>query len=566
MIVLGLNAFGHDAAVVLLVDGRVVFASSEERHDRVRHSAAFPRGALQAALASAGVSAGDVDVVAFPWARGMALGHKVLHVLSGLPGTLAFLRERPADDLPGRVGYLLSMGSLARCLAAEGVRAPLVRVPHHLAHAASARLALPGGRGAVLTADGMGEWTTAAAWDARAKGLRELARAVYPHSLGKAYSAVTQWLGFRPESDEGKTMGLSAYGAPESPSARFVRGLVAADPRRLFRVDLEAFGYPRGHAALYGEPFLGALGPPRPPGAEPRPLDADVARGIQDGVEEAVLAAARRLLQRTAAADLALAGGLFLNCALNGRLLRSLGVPVHPFPVAGDAGAAWGAAAWVWERRAGRPAEPLRTLFLGHDLTPAEAEAALQGGGARPADLPAAVADRVAAGMLVGVARGRAEFGPRALGARSILASPRSEAIRDRVNARKGREAWRPLAPVVLEEDRALFRDLVPSPWMILTFEATGEARRRIPGAVHADGSARVQTVGRSDDPLLAAVIRALAARGEPPAVLNTSFNRRGEPIVDTAAEALTSARAMGLDAVVLGDRLLDLGPPPAAP
>ncbi len=557
MIVLGLNAFGHDAAAVLLVDGEVRFAASEERYDRRRHSAAFPSRAVAAALRSAGVDLGDVDVVAFPWTRGMARARKALWVLRGLPRSLTFLSERPEEGVPGRRAYLAAMRGLAARLSAEGLRAPLVRVPHHLAHAVSATLDLGGRRGAVLTADGMGEWTTAAAFGVDGGTPRALRRATYPHSAGKAYAAVTSWLGFRPEADEGKTMGLAAYGDPDHPAARFTRALLAHDPRTLVRVDTARFDYPRGRARLYGEAFLRRLGPPRPRDEEPTETHRAAARGIQDAIEAAFLDAARDLVLETRAEVLGLAGGLFLNCALNGHLARALDVEVRPFPVAGDAGAAWGAAAFAHRARTGREAAPLRTLRLGDAIDDQRARDALGVAAPRPADLALEVARLVAAGRLVGVARGRAELGPRALGGRSVLASPTTTASRDRLNAHKGREAWRPLAPVVAATDRAHFRGLTASPWMILTFPATDEGRRALPGAVHADGTARVQTVDDATEPFLAAVLRHLATLGQPPVVLNTSLNRRGEPIVNDAAEALAAARAMRLDALALGDYLV---------
>jgi len=567
VIVLGLNAFGHDAAAVLLVEGRTVFASSEERFDRVRHSAAFPAGALATALAHAGLEPGDVDRVAFPWTRAMGRGAKLRHFLRGLPRSLAYLSEPPDTLLPDRRGYLRAMRGLEARLRAEGFDAPLVRIPHHRAHAASAALALPEGRGAILTADGMGEWTTAATWASEAGGLTRFARAVYPHSPGKAYAAVTAWLGFRPESGEGKTMGLAAYGDPEAPGAAFARALLAPDAHGLLRVNRDAFGFPWGEARLYGDAFLETLGPPRSAEAEPRPGDADVALGIQEAVEAFALDASRRLLRTTGARDLGLAGGLFLNCAMNGHLLRALDVPVHPFPVAGDAGAAWGAAAEVHRLETGTLAEPLGTLRLGHGLTDAECRDVAQPLGAKHVEdteaLAQSLAELIEAGHVVAVARGRAEFGPRALGARSILASPRTRASRDRVNALKGREAWRPVAPIVLVEDRTWFENLVPSPHMILTFRGTPRALQEIEGVMHEDGTARVQTVGPEDDPFLRTLLEALEQRGEPAVVINTSLNRPGEPIVNTAAEAVAAAQAMGLDGMVIGDWLWDREPPP---
>lgn len=570
MRVLGLNAYGHDAAAVLLCDGDVVFAASEERFDRVRHSAAFPAGAIAAALAHAGLGPRDVDRVAVPWARGMARGRKALYVARHLPRSLAFLRERPDRDLPDRRAYLRAHRGLARTLAAHGIRAPLVRVAHHRAHAASARLVLRASDALVLTADGMGEWTTTALWHATGGRLACRARAAYPHSAGKVYAALTAWLGFRPEGDEGKTMGLAAYGDPAAPAARAVRAWLRPHRRRLLRVRLDAFGYPWGEARLYGAGLLAALGPPRDPGEALRPGDADAARGLQDAVFDVARAALEAGLARTGAREVGLAGGLFLNCALNGALARALPVPVRPFPVAGDAGAAWGAAAEV-SRRLGAPPAPLRTLALGRAIGAAEARAALGAGAGparEPADLARALAARLARGQVIGVARGRAEFGPRALGRRSVLAHPVLTARRDEVNRRKGREAWRPLAPVVRRGDTRWFRPQghppdLDSPWMILTYEATEEARARVPGVVHADGTARVQTVAPGDDDLLPLVLDALGALGEPEVLLNTSLNRPGEPIVDRAEEALAAARAMGLDALVLGPYFVDLPPAP---
>lgn len=565
MLILGLNAFGHDAAAVFLLDGRIAFAASEERFDRVRFSAGFPARAITAGLSHLRAAPADVDAVAFPWTKGMGRWRKALHLVSRLPRSLAFLREPPDALVGGRTAYLSAMASLERRLVERGIRAPVHRVPHHLAHAASAALVLPDATGAFVTADGMGEWTTATIGRVIGGVPTALAHANYPHSPGKAYSAVTSWLGFRAEADEGKTMGLAAYGDPGSRAAEFTRSLLRPDARTLLRADTSKFDFPWGRTRLYGEAFLRELGPARRDGEPLRAGDADAARGIQDAVEAFALAAARRVLAETGAGALGLAGGLFLNCAMNGRLARETPVPVHPFPVAGDAGAALGAAALVHRRATGMPAAPLSTLRLGTDVTAADAAATLAEGSDVVLDDPTLareVARRLARGELVGVCRGRAEFGPRALGGRSVLARADDPSVRDRLNDQKGRERWRPVAPVVREAELARwFEAPRPSPHMITTLRVNAAgASGPLRGAVHADGTARVQSVTADDEPFLAAVLAEGRALGLE-AILDTSLNRRGEPIVDTAPEALEAARAMGLDALVVADRVRDLRP-----
>lgn len=566
MHVLGINAFGHDAAAVLLADGVPIFASSEERYDRRRHSAAWPSGAIAGALAHAGVKPRDVGAIAVPWARHMARGRKLLHVLRGLPQTRAYFSD--AADATGteRRGYIAAMRSVERVAREAGFRCPVVRVPHHRSHAVSALLALPEAAPAlVLTADGMGEWATAGLWHWDGRILRALKRAVYPHSPGKTYAAVTQWLGFVPEAQEGKTMGLAAYGAAATPGAAFARSLLCFDPRRLVRVDRERLDFPFGSARLYGKAFLDTLGPPRPPDSEIRPGDADVAHGIQAATLAFATEALRFGLTIQPVEQLAVAGGLFLNCAVNGDLARAFPLHgFHAFPVAGDAGAAHGAAAWVAHTQFDAPLVPLQTLFLGHEITRQEADALVDANcvatRAHESDeLTERIVSALAAGAILGVARGRAEFGPRALGRRSVIALPTSTDVRDEVNRRKGREAWRPLAPMVRATDRRWFDGHAPDPYMIRTGVATEAAKAEVPGVVHADGTARVQSLDPGRHPLLHAVLDGLEARGLPPVLLNTSLNRRGEPIVNSAEEAYTAAAAMGLDALVLDARWIDL-------
>jgi carbamoyltransferase len=556
--ILGINAYSHDAGVALVVDGTLVFAAEEERYDRLKHSHAFPAGALRAALAHAGLAPGDVDLVAFCWRKDMARRQKALYVLRHLPRSLAFLRERP-ERLPPRMRYLRSVAHLERDLLASGVEAPVTYVEHHFAHAIQAHRFGPADEAALLTADGMGEWTAAAAWHVEHRGglPRLLAAQDYPHSLGKVYAAVTQHLGFRPDADEGKTMGLASYGRPTLKDA--FRALVRPHANRLYEVDLTAFAYRFGKTCMGGAPFAARFGPPRTPEGPIEARDEDLAHAAQAVLEDTVLGMARRLREQTGASHLGLAGGLFLNCVLNGRLAREAGFDsLFVFPAAGDAGAAVGAAAWV----AGLDRRSLRHAYLGD---PCEDAAVARALGDRPhrvaADPAAAAAEALDAGRIVGWFHGRMEFGPRALGARSILADPRGKGIKDRLNAEvKFREAFRPFAPAVLEEAAGdWFADALPSPFMLLAFTARDRARERIPGVVHVDGTARVQTVGRDDgQPAFRRLLEAFQARTGVPVVLNTSFNIRGEPIVRTPEEALACFDRTGMDLLVLGDRVVE--------
>ncbi|MHC5049540.1 MAG: carbamoyltransferase family protein [Planctomycetota bacterium] len=556
-VVLGLNAYSHDAGVALVVDGELVFAAEEERYDRLKHSHAFPAGAVRAALGHAGLEAGDVDAVAFCWRKDMARLKKALYVLRHLPRSLAFLRERP-ERLPPRLRYLRSVAHLAHDLRASGVRAPVTWVEHHFAHAVQAHRFGPADEAALLTADGMGEWTAAAAWQVERGGPpRLLGSQHYPHSLGKVYAAVTQHVGFRPDADEGKTMGLASYGRPALREA--FRRLVRPHEKKLYEVDLRAFAYPWGHTRMGGAPFTARFGPPRTPEGPIEARDEDLAYAAQAVLEDTVLGVARRLREQTGASHLGLAGGLFLNCVLNGRLAREAGFDsLFVFPAAGDAGAAAGAAAWV----AGMERRLLRHAYLGDPCDIAAVDRALAGRPWRVASDPAAAAaEALAAGRIVGWFNGRMEFGPRALGARSILADPRGQGIKDRLNAKvKFREAFRPFAPAVLEEVAGdWFADARPSPFMLLAFAATDRAREGIPGVVHVDGSARVQTVGRDDgQPLFRRLLEAFLARTGVPVVLNTSFNVRGEPIVRTPDQALACFDRTGMDLLVLGDRVVE--------
>jgi len=545
-VVLGINAYSHDAGAALFIDGKLVFAAEEERYDRVKHSAAFPHGAIVAACHHAGIHSSDIERVAFCWRRDMAIAQKALYVLKGFPGTLPFLLERP-EGLPGRVGYLQAIRALPRDVRAAGIDAPITYVAHHRAHAAQAYRFGSEERLDIFVADGMGEWETTTHWEVVKGMLVQRSADHYPNSLGKVYAAVTQHLGFRPESGEGKTMGLAPFGTD---ALEMQMQDVCGDVRN--------FGFSRGSTTMAGPRFEAIFGPPREPDAPITQHHKDIAYAVQAALELAIHTMVAFGQRKP---NLALAGGIFLNCALNGSLLHErIYESIYVFPAAGDAGAAAGAAAEVLELEP----QGIGHAYWGDGFDGAAIDRSLRERPFEVVEDPARVAaEALAAGQLVGWFSGRMEFGPRALGARSILADARIPDIQARINRTvKFREDFRPFAPAVLRE-RAddWFEGAVDSPFMLFTFPVRPERRAAIPGVVHVDGSARVQTVGRSDGhPAYRRLIECFDELTGTPIVLNTSFNVRGEPIVRTPDEALDIFDRAALDLLVLEDRVVRKG------
>src|SRR5688572_5542346 len=487
--VLGFNAT-HDAAAVLLRDGVPVIAVEEERLSRVKHHFGMPEKAVAACLAEGGIGIDGVDHVAFYMDAGLWLRFFGGYFLRGLPASLAYTKRKPAL-------WKSFLGVEGRFRRTFGYRGPFHMVEHHEAHAASAFWPSGFDEAAVLTVDGAGEKVTTLMGEMRPSGLVRHRQEVYPRSVGKVWEAVTDWLGFKPQSGEGKVMGLAAWGRP-AVRERF-REVLRPDGHGSFHVDLSWFEYHRGGVPLYGERFVQEFGPARAPDGPIEPRHEDIAFALQAATEEVVLHMARSLRERTGLRRIVMAGGCALNAPANYRVATEAGFDeVFIQPAAGDNGACLGAALTVHHSVVrGGPRWTMRNAFLGPSCDGPGAEEAVRSLGLpfeRPADLEAAAADLLAAGKVLGWARGRMEYGPRALGHRSILADPRTTAMFDRVNRRvKQREPFRPLAPVVRLEDLPLFVDRpVPSPWMLLTFPVKEGMRARIPAVVHADGSARM--------------------------------------------------------------------------
>ncbi|MFD4255829.1 carbamoyltransferase [Amycolatopsis thermoflava] len=534
MRILGINAVFHDPAAALVVDGRVVAAAEEERFTRRKHGKRpvpfatweLPEQAARWCLAEAGLEPGDLDAVGYSYDPDL-----VDHGLDGVDPGWEELRTTYARRAPNFLKTAL-----------PGLDPAKVRfVRHHVAHAASSGLAAPFGDAAVLVADGRGEATSYLAGEYRDGKLVELAAQRLPHSLGLRYEDLTEHLGFARSSDEYKVMALASYGKP-----RFRDQLceaIAASPDGGFRappVDLTRFA------------------PRREPGADFRPEHADLAASVQQRLEEVLLDLLRWLHARTGQSRLTMAGGIALNCVANTRLLAD-----GPFdeiwvqPAAGDAGTALGAALHL-AAELGEPAAPMPGADLGRGFTEAEIQQALDTARLRydrPDDLAATVAKALADDEIVAWFQGRAEFGPRALGHRSLLAHPGHRRNLERLNDVKGREQFRPVAPMVLaDRARELFeRGPVPSPHMLFVHDVRPEWRDRIPAVTHVDGTARIQTVDPASEPLVARMLGEFAARTGIPVVVNTSLNTAGRPMVDSPRDALECFGSSPIDLLAIG-------------
>ena len=523
MKVLGVNAVFHDPAAALVVDGEIVAAAEEERFSRRKHGkppVAFstwelPERSARWCLEHAGLSAADLDAVAYSYDP--ALAPPTSDVVDGLWEGLRTLYVRRAPRF------------LATAL--PGLRPDRVRfVPHHIAHAASAYAAAGWRDCAVLVLDGRGESASHLAGHVRGGRLEVLAAQRLPHSLGLVYEELTAHLGFHRASDEYKVMAMASYGRPRLLDA--------------LRTSMHTTGDGGFRALAPDWSALGADG-------------ADLAASVQRRLEEMLLELASWLHAQTGERRLAMAGGVALNCVANARLHRD-----GPFeevwiqPAAGDAGTALGAALHV-AAQAGDRVKPMRTAALGREWSEQELHGWLTGAGVafeRVEDVADVVAAALARDEIVAWFQGRSELGPRALGHRSLLADPRRAENTERLNDVKGREQFRPVAPMVLEERAAqIFSGRLPSPHMLFTHHVAPRWRARIPAVVHVDGSARIQTVSAAEEPLMARVLEGFEARTGVPVVVNTSLNTAGRPMVDDPRDALECFGSAPIDLLAIG-------------
>ena len=575
MKILGLTSFIHSSGAVMLSDGAVVAAADEERFTREKFTGRFPLQAIEFCLAQGGIHLDEVDWLAFYWNPWCGTLRRTYMMARHLPHSLAFFKKKAPGEpaIRGDFQSWWNMVNLARVTRrAFPDASPRFRsryVNHHLAHAASAYYVSPWDEALILSLDGTGEWTTTLMAKGTGRHIRRIRQFAYPHSLGVLYGAITQFLGYRIYEDEWKVMGLAAYGSPRQ--AESVRRLIHCRDGE-FRLDLNYFNFQYAdQGRWFGPRFVELFGPPRAP-EEPIETErfADLAASFQLVTEEVGLFLVRQLLQAGGGCKrLCLAGGVALNAVLNGKILAETDVDdLFVQPAAGDAGAALGAALYVHhEILNGRRSPPLRDVYLGPDYDERRIIAALPSQGVvaeKREDIEKRAAGLLVEGKIVGWFQGRMEYGPRALGNRSILADPRSARMKETLNAKvKFREAFRPFAPAILAERVGEYFERRGSfPFMTVVLPIKPEKRGRIPAVVHHDGTGRLQTVEREVNPRFHGLIQEFERLTGVPVVLNTSFNLQGEPIVCTPEDAVSTFLRSGLDALVLGNYLCSKAKP----
>jgi carbamoyltransferase len=589
MRILGISAFYHDSAAALVEDGRVVAAAQEERFTRKKHDASFPSNAISYCLEAAGTSLSDIDHTAF-YDKPFLKFERLLETYIALAphGFRSFQMA-----IPLWLKEKLFQKNLLRKKLKEFDEdfdpGKLLFTEHHLSHAASAFFPSPFEKAAVLTMDGVGEWATTSAAIGEGNALEIFQEIHFPHSLGLLYSAATYYTGFKVNSGEYKVMGLAPYGEPKY-AKLMLDNLVDLKPDGSFRLDMSYFDYCTG-LTMTNERFEKLFGAPvRGSDQLLTPFHMDVAASIQAVLEEAVLRLTRSLAGRTGARNLCLAGGVALNCVANGKVLRDGKFEsIWIQPAAGDAGGAVGAALAAYHQFKGQPrsvavGDGMAGAFLGPEFSQAEIERRLSAAGAHFSilsedEMIAQTAKALSDQLAVGWFQGRMEFGPRSLGARSILGDPRSAAMQKNLNLKvKYRESFRPFAPAVLREDVAAWFELdCDSPYMLIVagvredkrramsveqqalfgIDKLNIARSEIPAVTHVDYSARIQTVSAVTNPLFHRLLTQFKALTGCPVVVNTSFNVRGEPIVCTPQDAFRCFMGNELDLLVIGNCLL---------
>jgi carbamoyltransferase len=564
--VLGLSCFYHDSAAALLRDGVVIAACQEERLSRKRHDSAFPANAVKYVLKEACIGPEQLDAVGFYDKPLLKFERMLSTYVATFPRSFNSFRKA----MPLWIHEKLWMPSIIR-KELRPYKGPILFAEHHMSHAASCFLVSPFEEAAILTVDGVGEWATASFGVGRGTDITLFKEIRFPHSLGLLYSAFTYYLGFKVNSAEYKVMGLAPYGKPVH-FDRIMSDMVHLNEDGSFKLNMKYFAYDYGLTMTNGafSEFFG--GPPRKPESWMTEREFDIAASVQKVCEEVVLKMVRYIHRETGLTNLCMAGGVALNCVANGRVIRE--TPIKELfvqPAAGDAGGAVGVAHYLYNTIEKEPrGKPWAHAYLGPEYKDDQIAQYLAAHDiphrrlARP-ELLSETARLLAEGNVIGWYQGRMEFGPRALGGRSILADPRDPNMRDTLNQKiKFREGFRPFAPSVLADKAAEWFDIdCESPYMLLVAQVR-EGKRVIPSVTHVDNSARLQTVTREQNALYYDLIAEFDKLTGVPIIINTSFNVRGEPIVCTPSDAYLCFMRTNMDHLVMGSFLLDKKEQPA--
>jgi carbamoyltransferase len=573
MYILGINAYHGGASACLIADGKLIAAAEEERFNRVKYWAGFPVQAIRYVLREGGITAQELDHIGIsrdPKANAL---QKALFVFTRRP-SLNLVRDRLSNEM--KVVSLKTDFCQQLGIAPEALRAQFHNVEHHRAHMASAFFVSPFDDAAILSVDGMGDFVSTMWGTGKGNRLHVMDEINFPHSLGIFYNALTQWLGFPKYGDEGKVMGLAPYGQPRYMDA--MRQIVRVQRDGTFELDLDYFVHHAEGATMSwrgGEPTVGRLfsdklidllGEPRAPRSEITEKVQDVAASLQAMLEEAEMALVRKIQRDTGKTTLCMAGGVALNSAFNGKILPNTAfTDIYIQPAAGDAGTSLGVCYYIYHEVLGQP----RCYVLDHaytgpqfteaDIRPVLDQHHLAYRTLDEAQLAEEAAQIIARGDVLGWFQGRMEWGPRALGNRSILADPRRADMKDILNARiKHREPFRPFAPsVLLEATPDYFDQTYPDPFMIKVYNVLPHKRAEVPAITHVDGTGRLQTVDRATNPRYWQLIHAFGQLTGTPMVLNTSFNEN-EPIVCTPQEAVDCFLRTKMDALAIGSFLVE--------
>jgi carbamoyltransferase len=560
MNILGLNYFYHDSTACIVIDGKLVVAIEEERLTRVKHTYAFPYRSIKRCLEIAGLTLSDIDAVAVSIKPTLHWGAKTVYALRNITRAKPFISH---ELIRARYRQKEFWDWVKQTWPNSQKRPVVYQVPHHISHVAGSFFVSPYEKAALLSLDGSGEWATSFVGYGEDTSIKCFNQSYFPHSLGSFYESVTEFCGFKPNYDEGKTMGLAPFGDPDV-FHKQVTDIVTVSDDGSIKIDLSYFNYQFWGRTRCSEKFYETFGSPRHPGDPFEKHHEDTAAAFQRVLEEVALKICRNLKKKTHAQYLVVAGGVALNSVMNGRIVRESGFDdIYVMPAAGDNGTAIGAAYYVHHNILGAKRnfihenpyvgttyseEQLKAVFKDCKLSPI-----------RHDNIAIEAARLLHEGNIIGWFQGAMEIGPRALGNRSILADPTRKDMKDKINAEvKHREAYRPFAPSVpVEAMKDYFQSEVQAPFMLKVCDVLSDQRENIPAITHVDGSARMQTVRKDINPLYHALLMEFGKLNGVPVLLNTSFNVMGEPIVESPYDAIRCFFSTGLDKLVIGNYVI---------